>query len=179
MSTGSTLKLNDSDLIKDKVNSRLSQHTPSAKSKARGKTEIIKSDCKKGDIVYLYSDRDKSKARDKYLVVDEDENYVTTQKFTGLQFRSRKYRVKPTDIITVPSKQLPTNENAQPEILPSIIPSTQRKQPVHTRTPVSCNQKSNTSTVASDDSDDELTYSDLLPPQYRGSHQNRAPLTGL
>ena len=109
--------------------------------------------------MYLYSDRDKSKARDKYLVVDEDDNYVTTQKFTGLQFRSRKYRVKPTDIITVPSNQLPVPHTPiQPEILPSIKPSNQRKQPAHIATPVNRNQQSSTNTVSSDDSDDELTY---------------------
>ena len=104
MLTGDQLTIKDENLIKEKVNQRLSNHSSSEKYKSRGKTEEIKPNIKVGDIVYLWLDRSKSKSRDRYLVIQlDDDGHVQVQKFTGNQLRSRKYRVKPSDVYSVQS----------------------------------------------------------------------------
>lgn len=158
MSTGDTLKLNDTDLINNKVGQRVKQHASSAKYKARGDTNIKTVAVKKGDIVYLYSDRNKSRSRDKYLVVGVGEDHAFVQKFTGNQLRSRQYRVKRTDLITVPSDQTvpqPSVSETHPPVSPR---RSTRQQP---EAPVSVSNDL-TSSDESEDSD-EWNFSSLLP----------------
>ena len=47
-----------------------------------------------GDLLYLYSDRNKSCSRDSYLVVLVENNWCNVRKFVGLQLRNFSYRVK-------------------------------------------------------------------------------------
>ena len=103
MTTGTKLQVDDKQLIEDKVSERLHNHAASAKYRARGKTIAQKSLVKPGDVIFLYSDRSKLKEREKYLVISHDDSYAYIQKFTTNQLRSKKYRVKMTDIITVDS----------------------------------------------------------------------------
>ena len=168
MSTGNALNLNDSDLISNKVNQRVKQHIPSAKSKARGYTKIKRASCKKGDIVYLFSDRDKTRSRDKYLVVgfdEKDDEYIYVQKFTGSQLRTRKYHVKLTNIITVSSGQVVPQETTHE--VPSLkTPHSLGSATFHTNTPDNLHKETydtEDSDDSDDDSDDEWTISDLLP----------------
>ena len=95
------LDFNDTDLIKDKIQHRSEGHLPSAKSKSRGKTTVTTSNAQVGEIVYLYGDRDKSRSREKYIVIEITGDYAWVQKLTNNQIRARKYRVKLSDIITV------------------------------------------------------------------------------
>lgn len=101
MSTGNQISVNDKSLIDMKIKDRMKNHKSSEKFKARGKQSEVRSNLSKGDIVYLYIDRDKSKARDKYLVVDVEKDFVIIQKFVGHQLRKRKYRVRKSDCITI------------------------------------------------------------------------------
>lgn len=162
MSTGEALKLDDSELIKEKVSQRVQHHTPSSKYKARGNTNVKIATCKKGDIVYLFSDREKSKSRDKYLVVEVDENYAHVQKFTGNQFRARRYRVKLTDIITVSQGQI-TPKEAASEVSPSLTPSRSQRPNCDSK-PCNTYEGPGANSESSDDSEDEWTcFSDFLP----------------
>ena len=173
MSTGAVLKLNDTELIKNKVKQRMKDHAPSAKYKARGHTQTPPITCKRGDIVYLIVDRDKSRSRDKYLVVDVNKDYATVQKFTGLQFRARKYRVKLTDIITVPSISSPSPLHTPDQTAESSSDDSEYEV-IDTRDAVE-NQPDQTDQIvderSDDESEDEITFSDLLPRSLQGENQ--------
>ena len=68
---------------------------------------------KLGDVVYLYSDRNKLTEREKYLVVKVDGYYTIVQKFAGQQLRSKRYKVKSSDIITSYPTILPVESDLQ------------------------------------------------------------------
>ena len=55
-----------------------------------------------GDVVYLYRDRDKHKARDRYLVVSIDNEWCNIRKFVGNTLRQFSYRVKCNECYKVP-----------------------------------------------------------------------------
>ena len=56
-----------------------------------------------GDIVYLYSDRDKSRARSRYHVVSVDGEWCFVKKFSGNQLSSSSYKVKREECYLVPN----------------------------------------------------------------------------
>ena len=56
-----------------------------------------------GDLVYLYSDRDKSRARSRYLVVSIDGEWCFIKKFSGNQLHSSSYKVKREECYLVPN----------------------------------------------------------------------------
>ena len=62
--------------------------------------------------MYINSDRDKTKPRDKYIVVKPRDstrpNTISVQKFAGSQLRSRIYVVNLADIIKVPVGSSPS-----------------------------------------------------------------------
>ena len=97
------LPLADDHLIALQHEHRLSNHPHSERSKApshnRRPTPLIDV----GDLVYLHSDRNKSRARDRYLVVAIDPPFCDIKKFIGSQLRSSSYRVRLTECFKVPS----------------------------------------------------------------------------
>ena len=106
MSSGMQLSMDDSKLIEDKYRMRLAGHAPSAKSKAHGREKEAYPELVVGDIIFLYSDRDKTRGRDKYMVMQRpSETHVMIQKLVNKQFRGRSYSVKLSDVIVVPKKE--------------------------------------------------------------------------
>ena len=99
--TGQQLPLDDRNIIQNKYKERIKSHHPSARYQARGKEQGLYTYVKKGDLVYLNSERDKTKPRDRYIVVDNKGEDLKVQKFVGSQIRSRIYTVKKGDIIKV------------------------------------------------------------------------------
>ena len=92
--TGEQLPIVDRQLILSQHYSRLQNHPSSAKSKARGRTNQPSAAVSVGDLVFLKGDRDKLKAREKYLVVNISEDLsCELRKFTTSQFRSKLYLV--------------------------------------------------------------------------------------
>ena len=92
--TGEQLPIVDRHLILSQNYSRQQNHAPSAKSKARGRTNRPSAAVSVGDLLFLKGDRDKLKAREKYLVVCVREDlYCELRKFTTSQFRSKLYLV--------------------------------------------------------------------------------------
>ena len=55
----------------------------------------------KGDIVYIYQDRDKTRSRNRYIVDKTTGNKSYLKKFVGCQLRSKVYEVANSDIIKV------------------------------------------------------------------------------
>ena len=56
-----------------------------------------------GDLVYLHSDRNKSKARDRYIVVQVEGTFCNLKKFVGSQLRNTSYRVKTSECYRIAS----------------------------------------------------------------------------
>lgn len=108
--TGQQLPLNDDKIISRKYENRLKSHQASAKYQSRGKTSATNPDIYIGDLVYLKSDRDKTKPRDRYIVVkpktEARKNTISLQKFVGSQLRSRIYLVNPGEIMKVKEHKL-------------------------------------------------------------------------
>ena len=97
------LPLADDRLIALQHKQRLSNHPHSKCSKApvqqRCPTPLIDV----GDLVYLHSDLNKSRARDRYLVVAIAPPFCDIKKFIGSQLRSSSYHVKLSECFKVPS----------------------------------------------------------------------------
>ncbi|KAK3087354.1 hypothetical protein FSP39_004995 [Pinctada imbricata] len=98
-----TIPVCDRDIILDKHQARLKNHPFSEVSKApkekRPDTPLIDI----GDLVYLHCDRNKSRARDRYLVVASEAEWCSIRKFVGKQLRNCSYRVKKSECFRVPS----------------------------------------------------------------------------
>ena len=96
------LPLADDHLIALQHEQRLSNHPHSECSKApvqpRRPTPVIGV----GDLVYLHTDLNKSRARDRYLVVAMEPPFCDIKKFIGSQLRSSSYHVKLSECFKVP-----------------------------------------------------------------------------
>ena len=98
------IPLHDQSIIVQQNEQRIANHTHSEKAKApisrrRPTNHIIV--C---DLVYLFSDRNKTRARDRSLVVEVTGTFCNIRKFVESQLRSTSYRVKTSDCYRVPSK---------------------------------------------------------------------------
>ena len=97
------LPLADDHLVSLQHEQRRSNHPHSEGSKApiqqRRPTPLVDV----GDLVYLHSNRNKSRAPDRYLVVTIDPPFCDIKKFIGSQLRSSSYHVKISECFKVPS----------------------------------------------------------------------------
>ena len=106
--TGEQLPLDDMKLIDAQHQMRLKNHEPSAKAKAHGAPYAPVPDICVGNLVYLWGDRSKTHARDKYIVVAINKQQCQVRKFTKQQFRSKCYDVGLSDCYLVqPTSLLP------------------------------------------------------------------------
>ena len=106
--TNDQLPISDRDLIQAQYDQRVSNHPYSESAKApRGKLPTP-SGINVGDLVYINSDRNKSQARDRYLVTSLDGGSVwcNVRKFAGSQLRNSSYRIKLTECYRVPDHLL-------------------------------------------------------------------------
>ena len=101
--TGEQLPLEDHQLILQRHFSRTQNHGPSVLSKSHGRPLGETAHIQVGDLVYLRSDRDKCRARDKYLVAESDGRRCKVRKFTKSQFRNKVYELPVTECYPVQS----------------------------------------------------------------------------
>ena len=99
--TNEQLPLNDRALMKSNKDRKLKGHLPSAKFKSRGNEQLDYSPIEKGSLIYINSDRDKTRRRDRYIVTSVEKDYCHVQKFAGNQLRARPYKVNRSDILLV------------------------------------------------------------------------------
>ena len=92
--TGEQLPIEDRQLILTQHLNRTYHHGHSALSKATISTQGPHYNLHIGDLVYINSDRDKARAREKYLICESDDQHFILRKFSQSQFRSKIYRVK-------------------------------------------------------------------------------------
>ena len=89
-----TFAVADYDLILGRHEQRSTNHASSEKSKnPRGLVPNTPS-LHVGDIVYLISDKDKFRARKRYIAVSIDFLWCFVKKFSGSQLRATSYKVK-------------------------------------------------------------------------------------
>jgi hypothetical protein len=99
--TAEQLPLEDFALIHNQNKARQANHWPSAKSKVPSLNWGHKHKVCIGDLVYLKDERDKTCARDKYLVTSLEHDQCQVRKFTKSQFRSKVYDVPYSDVYPV------------------------------------------------------------------------------
>ncbi|XP_066272397.1 uncharacterized protein [Branchiostoma lanceolatum] len=108
---GEQIPLSDKSLLAKQNQRRLDNHTPSSKSKASTRKVKPAPLITVGDLVYLHADRDKSQARNRYIVTAVNRDFVHISKFIGRQLRSRSYRVHPAECYLVPSQVSPQHRH--------------------------------------------------------------------
>ena len=97
------IPMNDLDLITQQNEMKKKNHPYSEISKCPKRTGSPEIDISVGDLVYLYQDKNKHRARDRYLVVSLDGVWCNIRKFTGSQLRQTSYRVKRNECYKVPN----------------------------------------------------------------------------
>ena len=100
--SGEQLAISDRDIIHEQLRRRLANNPSSAKSKGGKPSPLDRITLSVGDLVYLKGERDKTKARERYIVCDIEGEWGTLRKFTKDQFRSRTYNIRLTECYKVP-----------------------------------------------------------------------------
>ena len=80
---------------------RAANQAASAKHKARGGLPAENAAVRNGSLVYIKSEKEKHKARDRFLVTDVTEDSCTVQKLTKSQLRAQKYQLKLSEVYPV------------------------------------------------------------------------------
>ena len=109
------IPVEDLELIKQQHELKQQNHPSSMISKNPKKFLPTHTIINVGDLVYLYSDRDKHRARDRYLVVSIDNNWCNIRKFVGNTLRKLSYRVKCSECYKVPVSNMPTSHLSDEE----------------------------------------------------------------
>ena len=99
--TGQQLAVEDRQLILKQHLSRTYSHASSAKAQAHGKSMPDSPSLSVGDLIYLKGDRDKTKARDKYMITSISDDMCQVRKFSKSQFRAKPYDVRIIDCYPV------------------------------------------------------------------------------
>ena len=111
--TNTRIPVEDEKLLLEQHTARKNNHKYSEKSKAPTGRLPVKPSLQKGDIVYLYTDRNKHQCRDRYIVVSTDHpDWCDVRKFSNTQMRRGTYRVKQTECFKVPEYYNPVTLDA-------------------------------------------------------------------
>ena len=94
--TGAQLPIEDQQVILRQQAARETNHPFSSTAKSRTKCNPPIIAVNIGDLVILKGERDKTQARDKYLVTRIENDHCFIRKFTQSQFRSKEYEVPMT-----------------------------------------------------------------------------------
>ncbi len=102
--THDQLPVSDREIIVKQHLQRKTNHPHSQKSKNRTRTWIVPPTVNVGDLVYLATDRDKTQARSRYLVISVEDPWCYVKKFSGNQLRALSYKVKISECLLVPDQ---------------------------------------------------------------------------
>uniref|UniRef100_A0A8C4NGU4 Uncharacterized protein n=1 Tax=Eptatretus burgeri TaxID=7764 RepID=A0A8C4NGU4_EPTBU len=100
--TNQQIPFSDLQVIQAQHHLRSINHPHIEKSKAPTGSVKPNVSVEVGDLIYLYSDRNKSCAKNRYLVSAIDGPWCNIHKFVGSQLRSAAYRVKKSECYKVP-----------------------------------------------------------------------------
>ena len=104
--------------------SRIENHQPSLiAQRPRRSTSVPQSTVKLGQIVYLKNDRSKHKAREQYIVISREGDWLIIRKLHNNLMRGREYRVHISECFTVVSKPIkppiPNSDDEESDYLPT------------------------------------------------------------
>ncbi|KAK3719574.1 hypothetical protein QZH41_006796 [Actinostola sp. cb2023] len=180
--------LSDQELVHKQHDLRNANHPYSEKSKAPLKKAIDAPQVKIGDLVYLYSDRNTSCSRDRYLVTSTEGVWCNIRKFTGPQHRKTPYRVKASECYKVPnhmslnrlSYRTPQHDSSDARPSPPEPPEIRRgistPPTPHSYIPTDNFHELVTTPPATVDNEDHLnTITDNQSPRSRTYLDNQAP----
>ena len=126
--SGENLSLNDSTLSNNQFRVRENTHKSSARYQSRNAPEVKDYDIIPGQLVFVKSDRSKSKSRDSFVVlsVDKSSHKANLQKFPMQRFRShpiqvnldnlypaQKFTPPPQDVVPTPSQHVSNPRSSQ------------------------------------------------------------------
>ena len=106
------IPINDLQLILAKQKARQANHPFSEAAKGGYRPQAPVPPLQVGDLVYVKSDRDKSRARDRYLIVSIDGEWCFIKKFSGSQLRATSYKVKLAECYAVPHTLPPPSSHS-------------------------------------------------------------------
>lgn len=112
--TGQQLPVEDAQIISKQHFDRVYNHDSKGRSQNRDHVNVAPGSQYTphvGDLVYLIRDKDKTKCRDRYLVVDVNDTLCRVRKFTKNQFRSKSYDVNLTECYPVKSEMMAGGHN--------------------------------------------------------------------
>ena len=96
------LPMVDRELIMEQHATRIRNHPYSEHSKAPTGKQPMSCNAQVGDLVYVKSDLNKTRARDRYLVVQRDDTWCRVKKFTDRQLRPTSYKVRQDECLKIP-----------------------------------------------------------------------------
>ena len=109
------LPMPNEDLITKQHDQRLISHPYSMKSKVLLALRQPSPSIEVGDLIYIHSDRHKSRARDRYLVTNVEGTFCNVRKLIGSQLRSTSYRIKKSEYYHVPGDLSETHSPQCPD----------------------------------------------------------------
>ena len=95
------IPVSDRDVILQQHHKHLANHPASERFKLPSGKQLTSCSVDVGDLVYLYCDRNKSKARDCYLVISVEGDCCNIHKLSGAQLHCNSYHVKHTECYKV------------------------------------------------------------------------------
>ena len=176
--SGANIQVKDQDISDTQFQRRQSAHLPSSKYASRNGKPVSVFPLHVGDMVYVKSDRSKSKARDSYFVLqlNADQKLATIQKFPMSNFKHHPIVVHYQNLYPAnpwvdadqdrPDDDPPRIEN-DPTKPSNITLLKQPKVPLPIRTPPVYHLSSTPTYTPQDDSesdDDDFLPSDPIPP---------------
>ena len=97
------IPLSDLQHIMEKHTDRQTNHPFSEQAKGGRSPTPSTTPLQVGNLVYVKADRDKSRVRDRYIIVSIDGEWCFIKTFSGSQLRATSYKVKPAECYSVPS----------------------------------------------------------------------------
>ena len=166
------IPVNDLQHIIAKHQARQDNHPFSEAAKGGSRPQAPIPPLQVGDLVYVKSDRDKSRARDRYIIVSIDGEWCFIKKFSGSQLRATSYKVKLAECYAVPhtlpppsyQSVVPTLDDDEcEEIAEQPQPCQQPSAPPDLLRPPSPDPSTSTPHQAEQQEDSTPTDTDLIP----------------
>ena len=104
--TGEQIDINDLNLSEQQAQLRIANQEYSSKHKSGGNPPAKEANVTVGSLVYIKSEGDKTRARDRYLVVSVNEGCCEVRKFVKSQLRAKRYQLKLTEVYPVPPEKI-------------------------------------------------------------------------
>ena len=104
--TGEQIDINDLALSEQQAQLRAANQEYSSKHKSHGNPPAQEAKISTGSLVYIKSEGDKTRARNRYLVVDVKEDMCVLQKLLKSTLRAKQYQLKLTEVYPVSPERI-------------------------------------------------------------------------